>query len=74
MAGDGHSVEAIRHADMFAFLDYLESDLTESANDSFGREVSEKHLDRQANLSGRFIPGLLLYHEEISPDGVFDVF
>lgn len=39
VAGDCHSVEPIRHADVFAFVDNFESDLTEGANDPIGREV-----------------------------------
>jgi hypothetical protein len=73
VAGNRHSVEPIRHADMLAFVDNLESDLTESTNDPFSRKVGKKHLHCHPNLSGFFASCLFLDHNQVGSDRVFDI-
>ncbi len=73
MAGNRHSVESIRHADVFTFVDNFESDLAKSANDPFSREVGKKHLHSYLNLRGFFVSRLFLDHDQVGSDRVFDI-
>jgi len=73
VARDRHTVKSVRQADVFAFVDHFESDLAEGANDPFGREVGEKHLDRHTHLGGFLASRLFLDHEKVGSDRVFDV-
>ncbi len=73
VAGNRHSVEPIRHADVFTFVDDFESDLTESANDPFSREVGKKHLHSHPNLSGFFASCLFLDHDQVGSDRVLNI-
>lgn len=73
VAGNRHSVEPIRHADVFTFVDDFESDLAKSANDPFSREVGKKHLHSHLNLCGFFSSRLFLDHDQVGSDRVFNI-
>ncbi len=73
VAGNRHSVEPIRHADVFTFVNDFESDLAKSAHDPFSRKVGKKHLHRYLNLRGFFVTRLFLDHDQIGSDRVFNI-
>ncbi len=72
MPGNGDVMKSIRHANMFALMNYFKSNFLKSAYCSFRRKICEKQLDSHRHFSCFSGMNFFADHGEISPDRVLD--